>query len=376
MEKRFEYSKPVENQYFVGRKEELARLSTNFMFLTNTIVVAPQGWGKTSLIIKAAKEASFKEPKLRFCHVGLSTVRDEERFLVLLAQSVLRAISGNIESFFENVKRFFFRIEPKITFSGGSVKDICLDFDINDVRNGRDVFIDLPDAVAKSTGFRLVVCIDDFHNVEMFPGCEDFLLRLQDSWNLHKEVGYCISGNGNAVMEKFVSTAKSFRMFGDRLNLGRITNADMKCYIRDRFADSGKYLDNEMAGLIIDLVKDNPFYVQQLAHLAWMNTSVVCSREVIMDSFEAVVDSMHLVFSTLTSSLTSQQLCYLHAVLAGEKVISSSEVLHRHGISSATSASRSKSALLQKGMIYNADGRTSLCDPIFSYWLTDRYFKV
>lgn len=375
MEKRFEYSKPVENQYFVGREDEITRLSTNFMFLTNTIVVAPQGWGKTSLIMKAAKEASFKEPRLRFCHVDLSAVRDEERFLVLLAQSVLRAVSENIEPFLENVKRYFSRIEPKITFSGGSVKDICLDFDRSEVRNVRDVFIDLPDVVAKSAGLRLVVCIDDFHNIAMFPDCEDLLSRLQDSWNLHKEVGYCISGNGNAMMESFASTAKSFRMFGDRMDLGRITNADMVCYIRDRFADSGKYLDNEMAGLIIDLVKDNPFYVQQLAHLASMNTSVVCSREVIMDSFEAVVNSMHLVFSTLTSSLTSQQLCYLHAVLAGEKVISSSEVLHRYGISSATSASRSKAALLEKGIIHIYEGSACFSDPVYAFWLERRYFK-
>jgi len=99
----FEYGNAVDRQHFVGREEEISRLSADFMFLTNTVVVAPQGWGKTSLVLQAARSACAKEPKLRFCHVDLSTVRDEERFLILLAQNVLRAVSDGIEDAVSNV---------------------------------------------------------------------------------------------------------------------------------------------------------------------------------------------------------------------------------------------------------------------------------
>lgn len=374
MEKLFEYSKAVENQYFVGRKEEISRLSTNFIFLTNTVVVAPQGWGKTSLVLQAAKVAGIKEPKLRFCHVDLSVVRDEEGFLTLLAQSVLRAVSAGVEDAVSNVKRYFTRIEPKIGFGNGSVSDISLEFDTGDIRADRDLFIDFPSVVAKATGLRILVCIDEFHNIDTFSDPQSLLLRLQECWNLHKDVAYCLCGNGNAMMEKFVSNAKMFRMFGDRMDLGRIPYMDLVKYIRGRFADSGKYVDNEIAGYIIDKADSNPFYIQELAHFSWMNTSVVCSKEVVDGVFSAVVDSMHMIFSTVTSGLTSQQLCYLHAVLASEKVISSSDVLHRHGISSATSASRSKAALMEKGIIHNSGGTICFTDPLYAYWLGHRYF--
>lgn len=371
----FEYGNAVDRQHFVGREEEISRLSADFMFLTNTVVVAPQGWGKTSLVLQAARSACAKEPKLRFCHVDLSTVRDEERFLILLAQNVLRAVSDGIEDAVSNVKRHFSRIEPRIGFGNGSVSEITLDFDYGDVRTNRDLFIDFPYSVSRNSGLKIVVCIDEFHNVDSFSDAWNLLLMLQECWNLHKEVAYCLCGNGNAMMEKFVSTAKSFRMFGDRLDLRRISYMSMVRYIRERFADSGKYIDDEMAGLVIDTVDSNPFYVQQLAHFSWMNTSVVCSREVIMDTFCSIVDSMHLTFSTMTSGLTSQQLSFLHAVLAGEKVISSSEVLHRHGISSATSASRSKAAMLEKGIIHVYDERLCFSDPLYAFWLENRYFK-
>ena len=49
METPFDNIKTSVNQYFVGRKEELSRLSADFSFMTNTVVISPQGWGKTSL---------------------------------------------------------------------------------------------------------------------------------------------------------------------------------------------------------------------------------------------------------------------------------------------------------------------------------------
>ena len=144
--------------------------------------------------------------------------------------------------------------------------------------------------------------------------------------------------------------------------------------LREKFADSARYLDDEIAGIIYDMVGGNAFYTQQLAHLSWLGTSVVCSREVVMQSFETIVDQMDMVFRNITDSLTGQQLCYLHAVVAGETVISTSEVLYRHHITSATSASRSKAALLERGIVSQVEGKIIITDPIYAYWLNNRYF--
>ena len=89
MEQLFEYSRPVDNQDFVGRKAEVEKISADFIFLTNTIILAPQGLGKSSLVRKAAMEASHREKKLRFCYLDLFNVRNEERFYELYAESGL-----------------------------------------------------------------------------------------------------------------------------------------------------------------------------------------------------------------------------------------------------------------------------------------------
>ena len=60
------------------------------------------------------------------------------------------------------------------------------------------------------------------------------------------------------------------------------------------------------------------------------------------------------------------QLNYLKALIAGEKAISSTEVMHRYQISSTTSISRSK--------LDNKAGDISFQDPIYAYWLKSEYF--
>ena len=94
MPKLFDYSNIAEGSSFIGREDELKRLSSDFIFLTNTVVTAPQGWGKSSLIHRAAQDARQKSKDHRFCFVELSNVRNEERFYELLVQGVLKSVSG------------------------------------------------------------------------------------------------------------------------------------------------------------------------------------------------------------------------------------------------------------------------------------------
>lgn len=65
---------------------------------------------------------------------------------------------------------------------------------------------------------------------------------------------------------------------------------------------------------------------------------------------------------------------YLKVLIAGEKAISSTEVMHRYQISSTTSISRSKAALIKNDILDNKAGEISFQDPIYAYWLKTEYF--
>lgn len=373
MSKLFNYSNIAEGKHFIGREEEVKRLSSDFIFLTSSAVIAPCGWGKSSLIQRAAKDACSKEKTLRFCRVDLANVRDEERFYELLSQEVLKSVSRTHTEVVDNVRKYFPGMTPKVSFDASG--SFFIDMDRETIRKNRKELVDLPYAVAKDKGLKIVVCVDDFHAISRFSDPDDFLDLLKERWKKHEVVAYCISASQMSFVEKFIKSSQAFYRHSDIIRLEPIAKRDMIRYLRDVFADSARYLDDELAELIIDKTEGNAFYTQQLAHISWMGTSVVCSREVILQSFETIVDQMDLVFRNITDSLTAQQLCYLHAVIAGETVISTSEVLHRHHITSATSASRSKAALLERGIVSNIGAKVCMTDPVYSYWLKNRYFN-
>ncbi len=373
MSKLFDYSKIAEGDYFVGREDEVKKLSSDFIFLTNTALLAPQGWGKSSLVHRAAQEARHKEKNIRFCFVDLSNVRNEERFYELLVQGLLRAVSASQEEVVDNVKIYFPHTSPRVSFDAAG--SFTVDFDWEEIRRNQDELLDLPYSVAKATGYKVVVCIDEFNSISLFSDPDALLDRFKMKWSRQDGVAYCVSSTPLVLVDKFLKSSPMFYRYGNIMNLNHIRRSDVVKSIRERFADSAKYLDNEVAGLIAELVGDHAFYTQQLAHLSWLGSSVVCSKEVVMQAHETIVDQMELVFRNITDSLTTQQLCYLHAVLAGETVISTSEVLHRHHISSATSASRSKVALLERGIICSLDGKIRFADPVYAFWLKCRYFS-
>lgn len=374
MDKVFNYNGIAQDIHFVGRETEIKKLSSDFVFLTNTAILAPQGWGKSSLVRQAAKVAFHKERALRFAYVDLSNVRNEERFYELLVCGVLRSVSSTQKEVLDNVGRYFTDFRPRISFGSDSVESLNVDFDWEDIRRNRDHIIDLPFTVAEDKGIKLVVCIEDLHAVSFFSDPDTLLQRFGQRWKSHKGVAYCITSSPLSVIEKFVSSTPMFYRFGEVMRLGKIATSEMASFIRERFAEAAKFIDIDNATLIAELAENHPQCVQQLAHQSWLVSSVVCSREVIFQAHEILVDQMGLVYDNLTDSLTTQQLCYLHAVLAGETVISTSEVLHRHHITSATSASRSKTTLLEKGLVCSIDGRISIADPFYASWLRTRYF--
>lgn len=113
---------------------------------------------------------------------------------------------------------------------------------------------------------------------------------------------------------------------------------------------------------------------QQPPQLSWLRTKDVCTVDIVREAHTALVEQLSLLFVTITETLTTQQLNFLKAFIAGEKALSSTEVMHRYRISSATSAARSKAALIKNDILDSKAGEISFQDPIYAYWLKTEYF--
>ena len=373
----FIFGKIATGGNFTDREEETARLEKNFNFCVNTIIISPRRWGKSSLVYKAASLAMLKNNNLRVCYIDLLNILTVEDFYTQYAMAVIKATSSKWEEFVNNTKEVLSSLVSKISINPMPGEEVSLSFDLEQLRLNPDEILDLPQKIAQKKGLIITVCIDEFQKIGELPNSEYLQGKFRSKWQHHQNVGYCLYGSKrHMMMDIFTDSSKPFYRFGDLMFLNKIPRVEMLRFIVERFRQTGKRIEEDAAQLIIDYVNDHPYYSQQLAQLSWFRTETVCDASIVRKAHTSLVEQLSLLFTNLTEELTVQQLNYMKALLMEEQAISSTDTLKKYGISSATSASRSRVVLIKKDIIDNLDGRLQFLDPVYQYWLTHYFFKL
>ena len=377
MEAPFIFGRVATDENFTDREKETEHLVNNFESLINTVIISPRRWGKSSLVHRAADIAMRADKNIRICTIDLFNVKTEEQFYTVLAQKLIQGTSSRWEEAVENAKKFFSRLVPKISVGAGPGSEISIDFDWEEMKSNPDEILDLSERIAEAKGVKIVVCIDEFQNIAEFEDPLFFQRRLRAHWQRHKKVSYCLYGSKrHMMMEVFTDSSMPFYKFGDIFFLNKIDTEHFIPFITERFSSTGKSITEEACRKIVKLADNHPYYVQQLSQLSWLRTSGQCDVETVVKAHLSLVEQLSLLFSNLMETLTFQQTCYLHALIAGEKSITSAETMYRYHISSATAASRSLKTLIKKDILDSKSGEISFQDPIFEYWLRHDYYQL
>lgn len=377
MEAPFIFGRIATDENFTDREKETEHLVNNFESLINTVIISPRRWGKSSLVHRAADIAMRADKNIRICTIDLFNVKTEEQFYTVLARNLIQGTSSRWEEAVENAKKFFSRLVPKISVGAGSGNEISIDFDWEEMKSNPDEILDLSERIAEAKCVKIVVCIDEFQNIAEFEDSLFFQRRLRAHWQRHKKVSYCLYGSKrHMMMEVFTDSSMPFYKFGDIFFLNKIDTEHFIPFITERFSSTGKSITEEACRKIVKLADNHPYYVQQLSQLSWLRTSGQCDVETVVKAHLSLVEQLSLLFSNLMETLTFQQTCYLHALIAGEKSITSAETMYRYHISSATAASRSLKTLIKKDILDSTSGEISFQDPIFEYWLRHDYYQL
>lgn len=377
MEAPFIFGRIATDENFTDREKETEHLVNNFESLINTVIISPRRWGKSSLVHRAADIAMRADKNIRICTIDLFNVKTEEQFYTVLAQKLIQGTSSRWEEAVENAKKFFSRLVPKISVGAGPGSEISIDFDWEEMKSNPDEILNLSERIAEAKGVKIVVCIDEFQNIAEFEDPLFFQRRLRAHWQRHKKVSYCLYGSKrHMMMEVFTDSSMPFYKFGDIFFLNKIDTEHFIPFITERFSSTGKSITEDASRNIVSLADNHPYYVQQLSQLSWLRTSGQCDVETVVKAHLSLVEQLSLLFSNLMETLTFQQTCYLHALIAGEKSITSAETMYRYHISSATAASRSLKTLIKKDILDSTSGEISFQDPIFEYWLRHDYYQL
>ena len=370
----FAYGKIVEDTDFTDRTDETAHLVSNFLSLTNTAIISPRRWGKSSLVAKAIKAVKAEQKDILFVRMNIFKCETPQEFYSLFAKKTMEEISTSAESLLSNAKEFISKLLPKLTISDPSSQyEIALGVDVKSTPIEEDI-LDLPQQIATKKKKKVVVCIDEFQQIGEFANTLKFQKTLRSHCQNHSDVAYILYGSKKHMMLHIFGEYNSpFYRFGDMMFLPKIANEEWKNFIVKRFEETGKSITFELAGYLAEQVENHPYYVQQLAQYAWLRTTDVCSEAIVEDALLAMLNSLNLQFVNLMDTLTEKQRSFLCAVSEGVKKLSATETLQRYQLGTSGHIRILKEALKKRDLIDVTGKNIEIQDPLFKRWILLEY---
>ena len=171
-------------------------------------------------------------------------------------------------------------------------------------------------------------------------------------------------------MNMFGKRSYPFYKFGDMLFLERIPIEYWYAYIQSRFEQAGKHIDAPFVDDIYTYVDGNSSYVQQLSWLVWARTDQEVNEAILKEAKQDLLRQNHALFMEQINSLTSYQLHFIRAIMAGKALeLNRKEIIEEFELGSSANVATIKKALQKKELI-DIEGKNSFfSDPIFIHWL-------
>jgi hypothetical protein len=377
MEAPFVYGRLAIQGNYTDREKELSLLKNNFANLINTIIISPRRWGKTSLVNKVSEILNEeKHTELMVCNLDIFNCRTEEQFYKVYANTLLKASHPVWDTFVTGVRRYLGRFAPTVSFSDATqTYEFGFGIDMKDPNLSLDEVLDLPQTLAKDMGKKIIVCIDEFQNINDYPDSLAFQRKLRAHWQTHDKVCYCLYGSKRHLLtDIFNGYDMPFYKFGDILFLQKIGREDWIQFISERFQSTGKHISEKLCGIIADTMKNHPYYTQQYSQQVWLRTETACSEAILQTALSGLIDQLSLLFTNIIDSLTTKQINFLLAIVSGETSFSSAEVLKKYDFGTSANIKNLKKALLEKDLIdILPDNQIVIQDPTFEYWLKNYY---
>lgn len=370
----FTYGKEVSDDDFTGRSLELKRLAENFISLKNTVLISPDGWGKTSLIKRAITFNQKIEQDSLFCFIDLKEVHEKEDFYQYQAGVILSTVFADHQSLSENAGKYLSRLYPKVKHIEKYHKNFSITLDREEVENYQEDVIDMTEKLAVTRGIKIIVCYKDFQKIMDFADPELFLKKFRKAADHHKHVCYCILSSGHSQI--FLNEELPMFGFGDIIVLDKISSHDWIPFITARFANTGKSIDGSSAELILKLAGNQPQSVQILGQQAWLRTPYICNEKIIIEAHDCLIRSNKQNYHSIVCGLSKTQIYFLRAVLLGERHFNSQKVLINYKLGTSGNISKIKKGLTDKKIIGINRNEIEFLDPFFRTWLERYYFEL
>ena len=248
----FPYSNPVSVDDLLDRDGEAEELLRNAEEGSNSRLLAPRRYGKTSLVGRLLHDAA----KVGWATVyvdffGVLTLSDiAERIEAAYAEQ----LQGSLRTWFAGVRR---ALRPMLTVGG---EPPLLDR------------LALPRRLHERDGRRVLVVFDEFQDVLGAQSRADAVIRSEIQHH-GDAASYVFAGSHVGMMrELFADKRRAFYGQAAPVALPPLSPEDVAEYVAERFAATGREVGAAL-GLLLDTAQGHPQRTMLLAHYLWDATA-------------------------------------------------------------------------------------------------------
>jgi uncharacterized protein len=373
----FIYGNTVSINSFADREAEQLKLKSNLLNGINTMIISPRRWGKSSLVEKVVHDIRKKERKTKTIIIDLFSVNGQEEFLEAFAREVIKASSSKVKDWIETGTNFFKRLIPRVSFSTDPYTDFGISFDWDELKKHSDEVLNLPERIAEAKGLKMIICLDEFQNLSSFTEFTVLERKMRAAWQRHKNVTYCLFGSRRHMMtDIFNNPSKPFYRFGDIMLLDKIPAIKWIPFIVNSFKESGKSISEQDAGIIPLMMKNHPWYVQQMAHYTWNLSSRKAGKAEISLALKELINANAPLYMKEIESISSTQLNFLKAVVSGESQFTSMAVMQKFQLGTPRNVSKNKTFLINNDIIQEVQTTFEFVDPAFELWFKRQFLRI
>ena len=382
MDSHFQYNKPVTGRQFVGRSAEIRVLSNLLSQGEHVVIYEPPKTGRKSLVQQSFFQMKASGAHFETVQFSLLDIRTLSGLALRLADCTLRGAGNGPEDYAALAVEWLagtHLVFDRVRFNtAGEVVSLDGTLDDGDLRAA---FL-LPYRIARKTGVRRYVVIDEFQNVMLTEDGDRACKLLEGVFrDLPAELIGCATylflGSQVNAMHAIFGIRRWFYGQAERVRVGSIETKELIDHVIKGFLFTGKVVDRDLILGVCRLFRDNIGYINHFSAIVDSLTRGYIMEQTLTEALGSLIAIHEPRFVATMNDLTTFQVQLLRAILEGHTRFSSAEVIRQYGLNSSANVRRLKDALCKKEIVtFDEDDNPLILDPLFEYWVRKYYFNL
>lgn len=352
---------------FCDRADEVAALREAMANQRNVTIISLRRLGKTALI------RHFFANQRRFTPIFTDLYRttNQEEMVQRIVQEAVRQVGKPTGNLLKEVARAMRSMEFNLSMDPiTGLPELGVS-----VRPGRKQAIALDELFSFLEQQRkpVVVALDEFQQITEYPEKNTEALLREQVQRL-RNVQFIFSGSDRRMLQAiFADGKRPFFQATEPLYLGPIPDEAYSAFITRHFKAAGRRIDPAVVQEGLSWCRSHTYYVQYLFNRLWSTGFRKVATLDLERTKASILKERAPEYMTLQRLLSPNQAALLTAIAKEGRVQmpTAMDFVQRHRLSALSTVRQSLGVLVEKELVYQAEGTYGVTDVFLGHWLAE-----